>query len=115
MWVQSGRMVSLGYGKYVRSDEVAAVEGLEAGRRGPGRRALVWVRGLAQPLIASRSEEAIVRDLTDEGPQRNLQRLALEHVVRELDCVPSPLRRRLRERDGIDIDALVGEAQRAIA
>ena len=64
MRMQSGRMVSLGYNKYVRSDDVTAVEPLTEGR-GPGRRTLVWVRGLDDPIVASRSVSAIVADLTN--------------------------------------------------
>ncbi len=64
MRMQSGRMVSLGYNKLVRSDDVTAVEPLTEGR-GPGRRTLVWVRGLENPIVASRSVAAIVGDLTN--------------------------------------------------
>ena len=64
MRIQSGRMVSLGYNKHVRSDEVTAVEPLTEGR-GPGRRTLVWVRGLDDPIVASRSVAAIVNDLVN--------------------------------------------------
>lgn len=64
MRVQSGRMVSLGYSKFVRSEDVSAVEPVTEGR-GPGRRSLVWVRGLTDPLVASRSVAAIVEDLTN--------------------------------------------------
>ncbi len=64
MRVQSGRLVSLGYNKHVRSDAVTAVEPLTEGR-GPGRRTLVWVSGLHDPIVASRSVAAIVADLTE--------------------------------------------------
>ncbi|MBT8247388.1 MAG: hypothetical protein KJN73_06205, partial [Acidimicrobiia bacterium] len=53
-----------GYNKYVRSDDVTAVEPLTEGR-GPGRRTLVWVRGIDDPIVASRSVTAIVNDLTN--------------------------------------------------
>lgn len=62
MRIQSGQMIPLGYGRYVRSDDVIAVEAITEGR-GPGRRSLVWVRGLPDPFISSRSEAAIVADL----------------------------------------------------
>jgi len=62
MRVQSGQLVMLGYGKYVRSDEVVAVEPI-TDRRGPGRRCLVWVRGVPDPFVSSRSQMAIVADL----------------------------------------------------
>lgn len=58
-----GRMVHLGYGKWVRADRVYAVVPLEAGERGDGRRTYVHVEGLGEPLIASRSERAILGDL----------------------------------------------------
>jgi hypothetical protein len=60
---REARMVSLGYGKYVRADKVFAVVPLEAGERGEGRRTYVHVDGLSQPLVASRSERAILADV----------------------------------------------------
>ena len=57
------RMVPLGYGKWVRADRVFAVVPLAGDERGEGRRTYVHVEGLEQPLIASRSERAILADL----------------------------------------------------
>jgi hypothetical protein len=57
------RMVALGYGKFVRADRVFAVVPLEAGERGDGRRTYVHVEGVAEPLVASRSERAILADV----------------------------------------------------
>ena len=59
----AARMVHLGYGKWVRADRVFAVVPLEAGERGDGRRTYVHVEGLAEPLVASRSERAILADV----------------------------------------------------
>lgn len=56
-------MVSLGYGKFVRADRVYALVPLEGAERGDGRRTLVYVEGIEHPLVASRSESAIVADL----------------------------------------------------
>jgi hypothetical protein len=56
-------MVALGYGKFVRADRVYALVPLEGGERGDGRRTLVHVEGIEVPIIASRSEMAIARDL----------------------------------------------------
>jgi hypothetical protein len=56
-------MIPLGYGKFVRADRVYALIPLEAGQRGDGRRTLVHVEGIEAPVIASRSELAIARDL----------------------------------------------------
>ncbi|HEX8742473.1 MAG TPA: hypothetical protein VF712_05020 [Thermoleophilaceae bacterium] len=57
------RMVALGYGKFVRADRVFAVVPIEAGERGDGRRTYVHVEGVAEPLVASRSERAILADV----------------------------------------------------
>jgi hypothetical protein len=56
-------MVALGYGKYVRADRVYALVPLEGPDRGDGRRTIVHVEGIEQPLIVSRSEAAIAHDL----------------------------------------------------
>ena len=56
-------MVALGYGKFVRADRVFALVPLEGAERGDGRRTLVYVDGIEQPLVASRSEGAIADDL----------------------------------------------------
>ena len=58
-------MVPLGYGKYVRADRIYALVPLEGPQRGDGRRTLVHVEGIDEPLIASRSEGAIAADIAD--------------------------------------------------
>ena len=56
-------LVPLGYGKFVRADRIFALVPLEGRERGDGRRTLVHVDGLEDPIVASRSESAIARDL----------------------------------------------------
>ena len=58
-------MVSLGYGKVVRADRIFALVPLEGRERGDGRRTLVYVEGIEEPLVASRSDGAIARELAD--------------------------------------------------
>jgi hypothetical protein len=55
-------MVPLGYGRFVRADDIVAVLPIEEGR-GRGRRTHVHVAGLAVPIVASRSEGAILADM----------------------------------------------------
>jgi hypothetical protein len=57
------RLVSLGYGKFVRADRVYAIVPLDAEARGDGRRTYVHVDGLTEPIVASRSERAILADV----------------------------------------------------
>ena len=56
----AARMIFLGFGKYVRADKIFALEPLAEGERGHGARTRVWVEGIAEPIIASRTERAIV-------------------------------------------------------
>ena len=56
-------MVALGYGKFVRADRIYALVPIEPPDRGDGKRTLVHVEGIAEPLVASRSDAAIAQDL----------------------------------------------------
>lgn len=117
MRIQTGQLLALGYGTYVRSDEVVAVEPITEGR-GPGRRSLVWVRGIPDPLVASRSEGAIVDDLVtpvDEATRMRAQRSALSRLVSVLDAISPGVRRILSEETDTDIDELLAEANRVLA
>jgi hypothetical protein len=56
-------MVALGYGKFVRARDVIALIPIEDDERGDGRRTYVHVAGLADPIVASRTERAILADM----------------------------------------------------
>ena len=57
------RLVSLGYGKFARADRIYALVPLDPKDRGDGRRTYVHVDGMAEPIVASRSERAIIADI----------------------------------------------------
>ena len=57
------RMVFLGFGKYVRADHIYALEPLRGDERGGGRRTRVWIEGIAEPIVASRTERTILHDM----------------------------------------------------
>jgi hypothetical protein len=59
------RLVSLGYGKFARADLIYALVPLDPKDRGDGRRTYVHVEGMDKPLVASRSERAIAKDMND--------------------------------------------------
>ena len=56
-------MVFLGFGKYVRADRIFALEPITGGDRGSGRRTLVWVEGIPEPVVASRTQETILDEI----------------------------------------------------
>jgi hypothetical protein len=60
---RDARLISLGYGRFVRADRVFALVPLAPEERGEGRRTYVHVDGIAEPLVASRSERAIRADV----------------------------------------------------
>jgi hypothetical protein len=55
--------VFLGYGKFVRADRIYAMEPIEGDDRGDGRRTRVWIDGMPEPMIASRTERTILADM----------------------------------------------------
>jgi hypothetical protein len=59
------RMVSLGYGKFARADLIYALVPLDPKDRGDGRRTYVHVEGMAEPIVASRSERAIMSEVEE--------------------------------------------------
>jgi hypothetical protein len=116
MRVQPAQLVSLGYGKYVRSDEVVALDPI-IDDRGPGRRTLVWVRGLPEPLVASRAEGSIVDDLVtpaEEAARMNAQRGALHRIAEDLERVSPSLRRVIIEDSKVNLSDLAAEARRVL-
>ncbi|HEX6602634.1 MAG TPA: hypothetical protein VF030_08325 [Solirubrobacterales bacterium] len=59
---RDARMVALGYGRFVRADRIFALVPMAPEERGEGRRTYVHVDGIEMPLVASRSERAIMAD-----------------------------------------------------
>lgn len=116
MRIQSGQLVSLGYGKYVQSDEVIAIEPITKDR-GPGRRSFVWVRGLPEPLVASRAEGSLVDDLVtpaEEAARMRQLRSMLTRLVSALEGVPPVLQRVIQEESGIDLAELVNDGRQVL-
>lgn len=56
-------MVFLGFGKYVRADRIYALEPILGEDRGSGSRTLVWVEGIPEPVVASRTQQTILDEI----------------------------------------------------
>ncbi len=102
MKVIPDRLVSLGFGKYVRADKVVALVPIEDDR-GSGRRTLVYVENLAEPLVAGRTEGTIVRDMvgTESGAVELLRELQVQ-----IGQVRPLLKSSIRSEAGLDLDQL---------
>ena len=61
------RMVFLGFGKYARADRIYALEPLRGDQRGGGQRTRVWVEGVPEPIVASRTERTILAEMGQEA------------------------------------------------
>ncbi|HKX71911.1 MAG TPA: hypothetical protein VJM75_11810 [Acidimicrobiales bacterium] len=61
------RMVFLGFGKFARADKIYALEPLRGDERGGGRRTRVWVEGVDDPIVASRTERTILHDMGQDA------------------------------------------------
>lgn len=108
MRIARNTLVPLGYGKYFRSDAITGLEPVEEGR-GPGKRTLVHVSNLAHPVVASRSESALVRDLAQsprEVTRAQEQRQVLTDILDTIEELNPVLRSIVRDQAKWDLDRL---------
>lgn len=108
MKIEKGSLVPLGYGKYFRSDSIVGLEPIEEGR-GPGKRTKVYIEHLDTPMIASRSEGAIVRDLVDlpqEVTRAREQHEVLSDILDTIGEINPLLRSIIRDQGHWDLDRL---------
>ena len=82
-------MVFLGFGKYVRADRIYALEPIVGDDRGNGRRTLVWVEGIPEPIVASRTQETILEEM---GEPRSRAAGRRRSRPRRADAAPAALR-----------------------
>lgn len=82
MRVTKDAMVALGYGKYFRADHIVGLVPIEEGR-GPGQRTYVYVEGHGAPVVASRSESAILRDMV-ETPREITRAREQHHLLADI-------------------------------
>jgi hypothetical protein len=112
-------MVFLGYGKYVRSDRIYALEPIEGEQRGGGRRTYVWVEGIAEPVVASRTERSILAEMGQTAAMRaSIAEEALSfvrEVADQADRVGPLTRTAIRNESGLDLDSVARRARRLLA
>ena len=105
MDIRPNRLVYLGYGKYWRSDQIVGLVPIED-ERGPGRRTNVHVATLQQPIVASRSEESIRREMAAAGDEEfrvGEMRAAIADLLEDLSGLSPVLKRMLLHEGGVDL------------
>ncbi|HAG08413.1 MAG TPA: hypothetical protein DCK87_02425 [Desulfotomaculum sp.] len=108
MEIRENVIVSLGYGKYVRSDKVFALEPIEDDR-GPGRRTKVYVEDLKEPIIASRTETSILANMVEfprEVIEANVALELLQDIMDDIQPIGPMLRKSIKKEAGFDLDKI---------
>ncbi len=112
------RMVFLGFGKFARADKIYALEPLRGDERGGGRRTRVWVEGVREPIIASRTERAILLEMGQRGalnaPLLDQALAFTQRVVTDAEKVGPLLRRSIKAEAGVDFDDLGRRGRRLL-
>ena len=108
MELKENLIVPLGYGKYVRSDKIVALEPIEDDR-GPGRRTFVYIEELKNPMIASRTETSIIANIA-EVPREILEASAamelLQDILDDIQPIGPMLRTSIKKEAGLDINKI---------
>ena len=108
MRIEKGIMIALGYGKYFRSDSIVGLEPVEEGR-GPGKRTKVYIEDHDEPIIVSRSESSILRDIVEmpkEITKTREQYQLLSDILDTISEVNPILRSIIRDQGNWDLDIL---------
>lgn len=108
MEVKENVIVPLGYGKFVRSDKIIALEPIEEDR-GPGRRTRIFVEQMNSPLIASRTETSVLTDMV-ETPKEIMEAIAsfelLHDIYDDITQIGPMLRKSIKKEAQLDLDKL---------
>jgi hypothetical protein len=99
-------MVFLGFGKYARADRIYALEPIRGEDRGGGKRTRVWIEGIPEPVIASRTERTI---LVDMGQRDALSSPLFDDAVALAERIVSDA-----EKGRVDLGELARRARRLL-
>lgn len=108
MKIQENIIVPLGYGKFVRADKIIALDPIEE-NRGPGRRTLVYIENINNPIIASRTETSILANIS-KTPKEVLEATAalelLQDILDDIEQIGPMLKRSINEEAGLNLDRI---------
>lgn len=109
MEVRKNVIVPLGYGKFIRSDKIIALEPIE-NDRGPGKRTYVYVEEINDPLIASRTETSILANIV-ETPKEIIEATAalelLQDILDDIEQIGPMLKKSIKKEANLDLDKIV--------
>ncbi len=108
MEIRENSIIPLGYGKFVRSDRIIALDPIEE-NRGPGRRTYVYVEGVKSPLVASRTETSILSNIV-KTPKEVMEATAalelLQDILDDIQHIGPMLRKSIQEEADLNLDKI---------
>lgn len=115
--IRENTIVPLGYGKFARSDKIVALIPIED-NRGPGRRTLVYVENLDEPIVASRTETSILANMS-ETPKDVLEATAalelLQDILDDIEQIGPMLRKSILDEAGLDLDRIQSKIEEILS
>ncbi|TEB06131.1 hypothetical protein Psch_03173 [Pelotomaculum schinkii] len=105
MEIRENVIIPLGYGKFVRSDKIIALEPIEEDR-GPGRRTRVYVEQMCNPLIASRTETSVLANMVEtpkEIMEANASLELLRDIYDDIHQIGPMLRKSIKKEANLDL------------
>lgn len=106
--IRENTIIPLGYGKFVRSDKIIALEPIEEDR-GPGRRTRVYVEQMGSPLIASRTETSVLANMVEtpkEIMEANASFELLRDIYDDIHQIGPMLRKSIKKEAKLDLDKI---------
>ncbi|WP_432664014.1 hypothetical protein R9X47_26055 [Wukongibacter baidiensis] len=108
MEIRENAIIPLGYGKFVRSDKIVALDPIEE-NRGPGRRTYVYVDGISTPLVASRTETSILANIV-KTPREVMEATAalelLHDILDDIEHIGPMLRKSIKEEADFNLNKI---------
>ncbi|HSH35901.1 hypothetical protein [Schnuerera sp.] len=108
MEIRENTIIPLGYGKFVRSDKIVALDPIEE-KRGPGRRTLVYIENLKNPIIASRTETTILANMS-KTPKEVLEATSamelLQDILDDIEQIGPMLRKSILDEASLDLERI---------
>lgn len=108
MKIRENTIVPLGYGKFVRADKIIALDPIEE-NRGPGRRTLVYIENISDPIIASRTETSILANIS-KTPREVLEATTalelLQDILDDIEQIGPMLKKSIKEEAGLDLNRI---------
>lgn len=108
MEIRKDVIVPLGYGKFIKSDKIIGLEPIEDDR-GPGKRTYVYVEGIQNPIIASRTENSILSNMV-ETPEEIMEATAaielLKDILDDISQIGPMLQKSIKEEAKLDLEKI---------